>query len=710
RSWRRLGGGAMTTVLAAAIATTASAADGRGPVAALRSDLIDALVYGWATIATTPTPVDATPRLLVPLVVGVTGATVAGVATMRLRTTAPVAPILPGLAVIVASSIAAGGTGDAPVLLGTATVALVATFLIARRLGDGIPAADGRTGAAGVVGAVTAIALVGVFATPTGLAAEGDPFDPRDHLRPPVVAVDATDPLDLVASMRLEPERVLAVVETDAASPLRLVALDRFDGARWTSSATFRRFGRPIDRPARTAVDVRRVSMRVDVVSLDGPWLPAADDPIEVVGTAALIDPVSGTLVADAGQADLTGRSDGNPAATSYQLIADVPVPSIDALRSGLPIASDATADAALELPAAVSERMIELADTLTSNAPSAFDEAILLSDHLARTVRGDRSIPGGTSADQLDRMLFDTNVGNDMQVASAFAVLARAAGLPTRLVVGFDPAAAPGPGRFELRPADLRVWPEIGFDDVGWVPFRLPSAESGSGGVLVGFGGEQPVVVAEAEPSSDASTGDATELQALPPVVAPDLDPAVVPAPIGAGDVDGSSAWPAVIVAAVGVAAVGAVAAISVAKRLRTRRRRAVISDPRAHVLGAWDDVLDRLREARREPADPETATVEDIVEHDPDVAPILAGLYGPVQHALYGDGPLTDDDAARVWRSRDRLVARLGETAPLTERVRRHLDPRSLRRTQQHERRRGRRHRRHDAGDRRADRGARR
>ena len=61
---------------------------------------------------------------------------------------------------------------------------------------------------------------------------------------------------------------------------------------------------------------------------------------------------------------------------------------------------------------------------------------------------------------------------GTAEQFASAFAVLARAVGLPTRVVVGFRPVP-PGPdGVAVVRGGDATAWPEVYFSGWGWVPF----------------------------------------------------------------------------------------------------------------------------------------------------------------------------------------------------------------------------------------------
>ena len=62
--------------------------------------------------------------------------------------------------------------------------------------------------------------------------------------------------------------------------------------------------------------------------------------------------------------------------------------------------------------------------------------------------------------------------VGTSEQFATAFALLARRAGLPTRLVVGFRPGDRQPDGTRVIRGRDALAWPEVYFQELGWVPF----------------------------------------------------------------------------------------------------------------------------------------------------------------------------------------------------------------------------------------------
>ena len=73
-----------------------------------------------------------------------------------------------------------------------------------------------------------------------------------------------------------------------------------------------------------------------------------------------------------------------------------------------------------------------------------------------------------------VDYFLFDLKEGYCDYYATSMAILARAAGLPSRLVVGYasgdyDPAN----NRYVVTEADAHSWVEIYFTGRGWVEFE---------------------------------------------------------------------------------------------------------------------------------------------------------------------------------------------------------------------------------------------
>ena len=78
-----------------------------------------------------------------------------------------------------------------------------------------------------------------------------------------------------------------------------------------------------------------------------------------------------------------------------------------------------------------------------------------------------------------MDYVLFDRRIGYCEYHASAMAVLLRAAGIPSRVAVGyhqveFDPTAE----AFTYRESDAHAWVEAFFPGYGWIPFEPTPSE----------------------------------------------------------------------------------------------------------------------------------------------------------------------------------------------------------------------------------------
>lgn len=77
---------------------------------------------------------------------------------------------------------------------------------------------------------------------------------------------------------------------------------------------------------------------------------------------------------------------------------------------------------------------------------------------------------PPALGSDATDRFLFDTRQGFCEHYASAFAILTRAAGIPSRVVLGYHGGEVnPISGHMTVRQSDAHAWNEIWIDGHGW-------------------------------------------------------------------------------------------------------------------------------------------------------------------------------------------------------------------------------------------------
>jgi transglutaminase-like putative cysteine protease len=151
-------------------------------------------------------------------------------------------------------------------------------------------------------------------------------------------------------------------------------------------------------------------------------------------------------------------------------------------------------------LPKSVPERVYALARDLTSTQPTSFDEARALESYLRENYPYTLDVPTPPlGVDVADYFLFDLKKGYCDYYATAMAVMARAVGLPARLVMGYASGTYnPQTAEYIVSAADAHAWVEIYFPGTGWVEFEptagLPAIHRPIQGVTASVA-ESPVV-----------------------------------------------------------------------------------------------------------------------------------------------------------------------------------------------------------------------
>lgn len=375
---------------------------------------------------------------------------------------------------------------------------------------------------------------------------------------------------------------------------IRLAVLSDYDGVTWRVGATYRSAGRALP-PAPTVGDAptRTIRQDVTVANLSGRLMPAAATPQLVNGVRVAYDPVSGTLI----------RPEGLLPGVRYTVDSTFQPLEVN-LLSGANVPSGPEVARMLSLGPGVPEQIDRLARQLGTDSGAPYDRAMAIEEFLAEHYRLVADAPSGHAYPNLSFFLFGPRNGGGQrgtseQFAASFALLARLLGLPARVVVGFRAPADGG----TVRAADALAWPEVLFDEVGWVPFNpLPQPDTKPRPVEEDF---RPKPETSTEPPSNAPTLTAAP---TPPASAP---------PAAAGDA-GAGLTPAAVTAlaagALLLAFFGYAGTVPLLLRGR-RRRRLGDPDPAQRVVGAWLEVTDALRLAGR-PAAAHLAATE-VVAH---------------------------------------------------------------------------------------------
>jgi transglutaminase-like putative cysteine protease len=134
-----------------------------------------------------------------------------------------------------------------------------------------------------------------------------------------------------------------------------------------------------------------------------------------------------------------------------------------------------------LDVPSNLPDRIRELAEEWTRDAPDAMSKARAIERHLHEEYAYDLSSPAPRAREPLDDFLFESKRGHCEFFSSAMAVMLREVGVPTRNVMGFIGGTYNRFGGFYVvRQGDAHSWVEAYVDGVGWVTFD-PTPPSGA-------------------------------------------------------------------------------------------------------------------------------------------------------------------------------------------------------------------------------------
>ncbi len=269
------------------------------------------------------------------------------------------------------------------------------------------------------------------------------------------------------------------VMDVKAQGPARYwrgVVYDVYTSSGWLSSGEDEQSRAPMTAlTARPLWEGRAVVTQTFTVYLPGNTLIfAAQHPVAV----SLSSIVQGRFTAQAHDLMMIRSPRPFGAQQTYEAISLVPVPDVESLRQAGTVYPE-WVQRYLQLPSNLDPRIRRLAERITAGYDNPYDKAAALEAWLRRNIRYNENIPAPPPGrDGVVYVLFDIRQGYCDYYASAMAVMARALGIPARVVSGYAQGEWMPDGRYRVRQRDAHTWVEIYFPGFGWVEFEPTAAQ----------------------------------------------------------------------------------------------------------------------------------------------------------------------------------------------------------------------------------------
>ena len=657
--------GLLTTVIASVVlgAMTIQNQDGNVGVSSFFGGLVEG--FGIIIRSVVPAPVNAE-TITAAMLLSAYGTLVA---CLLVTTFVPASSLVPASVIFVVGLMLSQGSALPPVPFAAVFIAAVVAALALmpaakqqNRIEDGAEFADVETakrpGRPLRVGMVTLSAiLVAVVASALGPMAQvgsiRPAFDPhqKDNFRPDT-DLDGDDVVSLATKWqtlrREDPFEVFTVTGPNIPVSVNWAINAKYDGVTWSSLTTFDQVGEdgiPYTgaRP-RFTVDGSTGFETGEL--LPGPWLPASYRPTNVTGQTARAD-AEGTVVA----------GDDKGAGKTYQ----VDFRAL-AMRSLAPLATVQPVDrpeygTLRELPTDFPLELRYFAQSAMSTQTTPYAQLEALADVLSSAPyeEEDDSIDNALDVASLTDLVLTSKKGTQAQFATAFALMARSQGFPTRMVVGFSTRGKADTRK--VKSTDVLVYPEVELTKVGWVPFA-PGPRDLARGVPVVQRFKPPK-----EPKPPKEEPSPTPTPEPTPTPSPSPEPeqsqsrSLVGLLIPVGVIAALLAWPLLVAWRRG--------------RVRQRYRRGAADE---QVEGAWHYV--RASRSRLGQPLADTSSPAGYAAY-PQTERGLASLAATAETAMYAPETLSDSDADQAWTLADGVVAAAVKHASFSRRLRWWLVP---------------------------------
>ena len=676
----------IVVALSGAIALRSTAIQGLIPTQATVKGLGQGFTRGWKELVTTPPPVGTLGYLLaIPYLCGFLSGLLGLTAALRSRRLWW--GLVPPTLVLIAGIVTGVAQPVSLVLQGACFFATAIAWGAARaHRVESVPVAStSRRGGRLLVGAclVIAASVIGLVAGPHVWGSEANPrFLLRSYVEPDVQLSQYPSPLT-AARLYLQThanDTVFTVSGLPEGAPIRLAVMDQWDGTSFVvagtttteSSGAFRRVGDGV--PTTVHGSAAHVDITIDQ-AFSGVWAPVVGSVSAVTAGGPRGDDLRAAFrynLATDSALVTTGLQAGDT--LSY----DVQIPDLHSNLDTYKAASPTQPTNAGAPPA-----LAQTAADLIGDAAGPYTVATRIGEGLAKgfyaPAKGDSARPPGHGYRRLVNFLLTAKpIGDEEQYGATAALMARAANVPTRLVMGFRPgvqSGKPASGFVTVTGKDLSVWLEVDLDGVGWVPVYTVTPPR--------------TQVPDQKPQQREVPKVETQVPPPPPA-ALDSQPNVADAKASdTGDKSSSNGpllpqWlvTALLVVGLPLLLLGAFAATILGLKRRRSRQRRSHDDPSSAVTGGWDEWLDRARDHGLRPHP--THTRSEAASHFGAAAPAITDtvprLAFNADAAAFGPSTPSPEEVAAYWNDVDTAHAALLQDSGFWGRWRARLSLRSL------------------------------
>ncbi|KUJ54601.1 transglutaminase [Streptomyces albus subsp. albus] len=293
--------------------------------------------------------------------------------------------------------------------------------------------------------------------------------------------ISAVNPLVSLQNSLNQPEnREVLRYRTTAQHPedlyLRIVALDKFDGASWKpSERQVEDVPDPMPQPVGLDRQVPVTAVNTSLRASDGyaqSWLPMPfpASRVEIDGRWRF-EPEGRTVVGDRGQ---------TTKGASYQVTSLRVQPTAEQLAAA-PRAPQRLLREYTQVPDSLPPIVEQTAREVTIGARNPYEQAVKLQSWFSTDggFRYDTQVQAGTGPQAIANFLRDKE-GFCVHFSFSMAAMARTLGIPARVAVGFTPGTEQTDGSRSVGVKDAHAWPELYFEGLGWTRFE-PTPSRGS-------------------------------------------------------------------------------------------------------------------------------------------------------------------------------------------------------------------------------------